>query len=138
LPETAVRYWLCPTCGHRNEWRGTSRKCQGCGGTTRRKKRVPAHARVLRDLVFEDFARLSQEIHGGEYGACGVCGRLPKDTRNMDREHGHDPSEVSFGRVRGLACPGNQGCNAVMARLTLARARQIVAYLERVEAFYGG
>ena len=142
-PGTAQRvrtpkYWLCQKCGHRNAWRGTSRKCQNpaCGSAAgRRLKRRPKHADALR-LPFQHFARLSQEIHGGEYGACGVCGKLPKDTRNMDREHGHDPRESSYGKPRGIACPGHHGCNAKMARLTLEEARAIVAYLERVEAFY--
>ena len=136
--QLAPRYWICPrvSCGHRNEWRGTSRKCQGCGGMTRRKKRVPKHAEVIRDTPFPDFAALSVLIHGGNYGACAVCGKEPKDTRNMDRDHGHDRSEASYGRARGLACPGDWGCNKIMSRINLTRARQIVAYLERVEAYY--
>ena len=41
------------------------------------------------------------------------------------------------GLPRGLACPGNQGCNALMpSQLTLERARLIVSYLERVENYY--
>lgn len=74
-------------------------------------------------------------IHGRDR-ECGVCGREPHDLRNMDRDHGHDRTESSYGKPRGLACPGDWGCNKLMSRLTLAKARQIVAYLERVEAFY--
>jgi hypothetical protein len=49
----------------------------------------------------------------------------------MDRDHDH-----LTGLPRGLACPGNQGCNALMpSQLTLERARLIVGYLERVEAY---
>jgi hypothetical protein len=91
---------------------------------------------VLRDTPFPQFAALSVEIHGGEYGACGCCRRAPKDERNMDRDHGHDRSEITFGKARGLACPGDYGCNRLMARLTLEKARQIVGYLERVENHY--
>ena len=46
----------------------------------------------------------------------------------MDRDHDH-----VTGLPRGLACPGNQGCNALMPKqLTLERALAIVAYLQRV------
>lgn len=54
----------------------------------------------------------------------------------MDRDHGHDKTEVTYGKPRGLACPGDWGCNKLMSRLTLEKARQIVAYLERAEAHY--
>jgi hypothetical protein len=40
------------------------------------------------------------------------------------------------GKPRGLAC--YQDNNIMPRQLTLARARLIVAYLERVEAFYAG
>ena len=134
------RYWTCP-CGTRNE-----RVKQRCTNEDCRKRRpkahVPPHARTLRDDPYEVFRALNDEIHGPAFGPewqadnCGVCGAAPKGTRNMDREHGHDRSELSYGKPRGLACPGDWGCNKVMSRLTLERARAIVAYLERVEAHY--
>lgn len=128
------KYWLCP-CGQR-----LPRQRQKCEcGQRRPKRRVPAHARTLRDDPYETYATVNGAIHavafGGEWdnSHCGVCGKTPASSRHMDRDHDH----VS-GNPRGLACPGNQGCNALMPRqLTLERARLIVAYLERVEAFYG-
>lgn len=102
---------------------------------------MPVHARTLRDDDYRAYRELNALIHGPAFGGdwqpddCGVCGAHPKGTRHMDRDHGHDRSEASFGRPRGLACPGDWGCNKVMARLTLERARMIVAYLERVEVW---
>jgi hypothetical protein len=94
------------------------------------------HARTLRDDPYPVFERVNAELHGPSFGGewtadcCGVCGKPPSTARHMDRDHDH-----VTGLPRGLACPGNQGCNALMPRqLTLERARLIVAYLERVEA----
>ena len=132
--QLSPRYWICPraSCGHRNEWRGTSRKCQGCGGMTRRKKRVPKHAVSLRDISYREWEQTSYAIHGRavELGACGVCGRHPSEGRpRHDRDHDH-----KTGNVRGLAC---WYCNRELLRhATLEQARQVVAYLERVEAYY--
>jgi hypothetical protein len=109
----------------------------------RPKRRVPVHARTLRDDGYEVYREINAAIHGqafdGDWGPddCGVCGTAPKSTRHMDREHGHDRSEPTYGKPRGLACPGDWGCNALMSRLTLRQARLTVAYLERCEAFYG-
>lgn len=118
-------------------------KCPACR-RARPKKRVPVHARTLRDDNYTVYREVNAAIHGGAFGGewqpddCGVCGAAPKSAaRNMDREHGHDRSEPTFGKPRGLACPGDWGCNALMARLTLRKAREIVGYLERCEAFYG-
>ncbi len=130
-------WWTCP-CGTRNE--RVKQKCANAAcRRARPKKRVPAHARTLRDDPYTVYEATNGEIHGeghpGEWTAdcCGVCGKPPATTRHMDRDHDH-----LTGKPRGLACPGNTGCNALMPRqLTLARARLIVAYLERVEAFYG-
>lgn len=123
--------WLC-RCGHRNDL--VHRKCRSCG-KARPKKRVPAHAVALRDVSYQEYARLNDVIHGAGEN-CGVCGKPPKDSRNLDRDHGHDRTENSYGKPRGLACPGDHGCNKVMARVSLERARLIVAYLERVQAYY--
>lgn len=132
----ASRYWTCPRgCGGR--WERSLVKCRTEGCTGRRpKKRVPVHARTLRDDPYPVYERVNGELHGPAFGGewtpdcCGVCGKPPVSGRHMDRDHDH-----VTGLPRGLACPGNQGCNALMPRqLTLERARLIVAYLERVEA----
>lgn len=128
------RYWTCP-CGTRNE--RIKQKCAGEGcGRRRPKRRVPVHARTLRDDSYAVYEQVNGELHGPAFGGewtpdcCGVCGKQPSTTRHMDRDHDH-----VTGRPRGLACPGNTGCNALMPKqLTLPRARAIVAYLERVEA----
>lgn len=133
---TSKRYWLCQGCGTRNERRKI--KCTNPDCNRRRpKRRVPAHARTLRDDPYPVYERLNGEIHAGAFGGgwtsdcCGVCGKAPSTERHMDRDHDH-----TNGKPRGLACPGNQGCNALMPRqMTLERARQVVAYLERVEAY---
>ncbi len=127
------RYWTCP-CGER--WPRTKQKCT-CG-RRRPKKRVPSHARTLRDDSYKLYAERNGKIHGAAFDGewqpddCGVCGKHSSLARHNDRDHDHET-----GLPRGLACPGNQGCNALMPRqLTLERARLIVGYLERVEAFY--
>lgn len=136
--KSKTRYWSC-SCGQR--WPRLKQRCT-CG-RSRPKKRVPVHARTLRDDSYAVYRALNEQIHGQAFDGdwqpdnCGCCGAAPKGERHMDREHGHDRSEVTFGKPRGLACPGDWGCNALMARLTLAKAREIVAYLERCEAFYG-
>ncbi len=126
------RYWTCP-CGTRNE--RVKQKCSNTECSRRRpKKRVPAHARTLRDDSYSHYEMVNREIHGAEPDCCGVCGKPPSTARHMDRDHDH-----TTGHPRGLACPGNTGCNALMPRqLDLARARLIVAYLERVERHYAG
>ncbi len=126
MPKT----WLC-RCGQRNE--RIKQLCPGCG-QRRPKKRVPKHARTLRDDPYRVYERVNAELHAGAFNGewtadcCGVCGKPPSSERHMDRDHDH-----LTGLPRGLACPGNSGCNALMPRqLTLDRARLIVAYLERV------
>jgi hypothetical protein len=130
----SAKTWLCP-CGTRNL--RTKQKCTNPTCQKRRpKRRVPVHARTLRDDDYHVYERINGEIHavafGGEWCTdhCGVCGKPPSSERHHDRDHDH-----VTGLPRGLACPGNSGCNALMPRqLTLERARLIVAYLERVEA----
>ena len=131
----ARRYVMCPKCAARNERTGGRRYCVSCRAKLPA-RRVPVHARTLRDDPYAVYAAVNAELHGPAFGGewtedcCGVCGKPPATTRHMDRDHDH-----VTGRPRGLACPGNQGCNALMPRqLTLARARLIVGYLERVEA----
>ena len=125
-----LHWWTCP-CGTRNpraNQKCTNETCQ----RSRPKRRVTAHARALRDETYETFERVNREIHGAEPDACGVCGRPPKFERRHDRDHDH-----ITGNPRGLACPGNQGCNALMPRwLTAERAQAIADYLRRVADHY--
>lgn len=130
----ARRYWTCRKCKYRNE-RTSSRKCQGCLSLTKPKARVAAHMVALRDHPFPDYLRINGDIHGAGR-ECACCGKEPMSDRNMDRDHGHDKTELSYGKPRGLLCPGDWGCNVLMSRISLVRARAIVAYLERVAIFY--
>lgn len=124
-------HWTCRTCKHRN-LRTSSRKCQGCGRKTKPARRVPAHARTLRDDSYAHYAAVAVAAHGVTDESCCVCRKPRGQERRHDRDHDH-----VTGLPRGLACGGNQGCNALMPRwLTLERARLIVSYLERVEEFY--
>lgn len=119
-------YWSCP-CGER--WPRTKQKCS-CG-KRRPKRRVPKHARTLRDQGWEHYNAVNAQIHGVTDGSCAVCGRPEHESMHHHREHDH-----VTGDPRGLAC---YQCNQLMPRLlTLERARLIVAYLERVEAYYSG
>jgi hypothetical protein len=130
----SAKTWLCP-CGTRNQ--RVKQKCAGEGCNRRRpKRRVPVHARTLRDDSYLEYVAVNARLHASGFDGdwhpdhCGVCGKPPSTERHMDRDHDH-----TTGLPRGLACPGNSGCNALMPRqLTLERARLIVAYLERVEA----
>ena len=129
----STRLWLC-ACGTRNE--RIKQKCSNPDCDRRRpKRRVPKHARTLRDDPYTVYEQVNAELHGPAFGGectpdcCGVCGKPPSTTRHMDMDHDH-----RTGLPRGLACPGNTGCNALMPKqLDLARVRLIVAYLERVE-----
>jgi len=119
--------WTCPKCRALNQ-RTSSRKCLTCGGLTKPRRKVPAHALALHDLSHAHFAEVNEAIHG-QGTNCGVCGATPKDDRNMQREHDH-----VTGKPRGLAC---WRCNRLMPKqFDLAHARLIVAYLERVEQYY--
>ncbi len=130
-----ARYWTCP-CGTRND--RIKQKCANVDcRRSRPKARVPKHARTLRDDPYRVYRDVNEQIHGHAFGGdwqpddCGVCGKHSSITRHNDRDHDHET-----GLPRGLACPGNQGCNALMPRqLTLERAELIVAYLRRVAAF---
>lgn len=124
----AVRYWTCPGCGTRNE--RVKQKCTGSGCQRRRpKRRVPAHARTLRDQSWEHYNEINAAIHDVTDGSCAVCGRPEHEAMHHHRDHDH-----VTGEARGLAC---YQCNNLMPRLlTLERAREIVAYLERVRAYY--
>lgn len=121
-------YVTCPKCSHRSDRTGGRRKCQGCGAPLP-KRRVPAHALVLRDTPYEKFVQLNEAIHGAGEN-CGVCGGPPSESnRRLDRDHDH-----RTGLARGLA---HVRCNRELLRnSTLDEARAVVAYLERVEAWY--
>lgn len=125
------RYWTCRRCKYRNE-RTASRTCKGCGSVSKPKTRVPAHRQTLRDDSYEVYVAAAGTIHGVTDESCCVCGKPRSQGRRHDRDHDH-----VTGKPRGLACPGNQGCNALMPRwLTAERAQAIADYLKRVEVFY--
>jgi hypothetical protein len=86
-------------------------------------------------LSYERYVEINREIHGVTDESCAVCGKPRAQDRRHDRDHDHDRTENSYGRPRGLACPGDWGCNKVMSKLTLERARAIVGYLAAKEQF---
>jgi hypothetical protein len=98
------------------------------------KRRVPPHAKTLRDDSYTVYVDVNEKIHGvGE--DCGCCGKPRTFPNKHERDHGHKRHENSFGKPRGLACTY---CNkTVLGSLSLAEHRAAVAYLERVENFYG-
>ena len=133
----AKKYVLCRQCGTQNDRAGGRRKCS-CGAALP-KRRVPKHAQTLRDQTYAEYVALNAEIHAFQVQsrfyvepdaeACGVCGKPRSETRRHDRDHDH-----RTGLARGLACVR---CNRELLRnSTLEEARAVVAYLERVEAFY--
>ncbi len=126
------RYIHCRYCGTRNDRTGGRRKCAACRQPLP-KRRVPKHAQTLRDDPYTKYYALNAAIHRLDFNeeACGVCGRPKPETRRHDRDHDH-----RTGQPRGLACVR---CNRELLRnATLEEARLVVAYLERVEAFYAG
>jgi hypothetical protein len=124
----ASQGWLCRRvrCGMRNDPK--AKKCFACGGL-RPKKRVVAHKKASRDVTYEQYLKLNEEIHGvGE--VCAVCGRERSQHRKLDRDHDH-----TTGEPRGLTCVGD---NILMPpKMTAAKAQQIADYLQRVEDHYG-
>jgi hypothetical protein len=127
------RYWTCP-CGTRNE--RIKRKCTNTEcNRSRPKPRVPKHAVTLRDDTYEAYTAAARAIHGVADESCCVCGKPRIQERRHDRDHGHNRTELAYGRPRGLACVE---CNRLMPhKLTAERARLIAEYLERVATFYG-
>ena len=98
-----------------------------------------------------DYLVTNEQIPGVADESCGVCGKPRSQDRRHDRDHDH-----RTGNPRGLACPGNTGCNVLMlpwvSALTaraIASSKKIArepdaerwaliaAYLDRVERFYG-
>ena len=88
---------------------------------------------------YEAFRDFNAEVHGPAFGPewqpddCGACGKKPSDNRHHDRDHGHRKAENSYGKMRGLLCPGDSGCNMLAKGLTAVRAREIADYMERAE-----
>lgn len=132
---TRPRYWTCAGCGYRNERAHVKCRGESCN-RTRPKKRVPVHARVLRDVNYDTWEMLSVQIHGGDAGACALCKKPRPDTYRHERDHGHKKHEHAFGKARGVLCTY---CNKErVGHLSLDEARAVVEYLERVERFYAG
>jgi hypothetical protein len=123
MPTKPRPYWICRGCGYRNERAVV--KCRGEGCQRRRpKKRIPKHAEVLRDMSYEAWELLSQQLHGGELGACGVCRKPKPEHGRHERDHDH-----RTGKPRGLAC---FVCNHHLLRLhTVETLRACLAYMER-------
>jgi hypothetical protein len=143
------RYWTCPKgCGGR--WERSLVKCrtEGCVGR-RPKKRVPVHARTLRDDGYAVYVEVAREAHGVTDESCCACGKPRTQERHHDRDHDH-----ITGLPRGLLCAGDTGCNVLLPRwVTAPVARAIAdakgdanepdyerwyllaAYLERVAAY---
>lgn len=124
MARKAKPYWSC-RCGYRNE--RLKRKCLSCG-KPKPKKRVPAHARTLRDDGYAHYVEVAEKLHGVFDERCCVCGKPRREDRHHDRDHDH-----ITGLPRGLACVYD---NKLMPhQLTLEKARLIVAYLERAERY---
>src|SRR5258706_13659767 len=96
-----VRYWTCPKCGTRNE--RIKQKCGGvvserlqtnvlryrpCGAS-RPKRRVPVHARTLRDDTYETYLQVAREAHGVTDESCCCCRKPRAQERRHDRDHDH-------------------------------------------------
>jgi hypothetical protein len=125
-----MRKYVTCNCGHRNDRTGGRRLCVQCKQPLR-KGRAPKHRAIL-SAGYEPFVKAARDIHGVSDESCCVCGKPRSQERHHDRDHDH-----VTGLPRGLACAGNQGCNALMPRwLTAARAQAIADYLRRVETFY--
>lgn len=124
-------YWLCRNCGSRNE--RLKRKCLTCA-RAKPKKRVPAHAKTLRDDSYATYCEVAKTIHGVDDESCCVCSKPRSAELRHDRDHGHLKGDPSFGKPRGLAC---FRCNKLMPReLTPELAQLIAEYLLRVQAHY--
>jgi len=119
--------WKCK-CGIRHA--RVRQKCPWCQ-MPRPPKRVQKHARILVGDTYPQFVQAARDIHGVTDESCCVCGKPRSQERRHDRDHDH-----KTGLPRGLACPGNQGCNALMPHwLTAERARLVYEYLRRVEEY---
>lgn len=119
------KYRLCPKCRYRYE--RVKKKCPSCG-RARPKKRVPKHAITLQRDSYGFYCEVARVLHGVTDERCCVCGKPRHPERRHDRDHDH-----LTGHPRGLACVQ---CNRIMVhRLTIDRAKAIVAYLERAAKY---
>src|SRR5215472_4656468 len=119
------RTWRCRKCKHDNP-RTASRRCGGCGEETKPKPRLTPRQRTKAAMDYDAFARLSQLIHGGELGACGMCRRMPRE----GEDRFHRETDAKTGAPQGIACAR---CNKETLRQnSLEALRQAVAYRERV------
>lgn len=96
------------------EWPEDRRWCAGCqsfvllqdcsGSRCKTCSNVAGHASRLKGEYGIDAATYEAllELQGG---CCAICGRRPK-TKRLAVDHDH-----STGAVRGLLCPGDDGCN---------------------------
>jgi hypothetical protein len=116
----ARKYVVCPA-GHRNDRAGGRTRCAEAEcRLPLRKLPQQKHKLILRD-GYEPFNRAAREIHGVTDESCCVCGKPRTQERHHDRDHDH-----ITGLARGLACPGDNGCNVLMAKwVTPATARGI-------------
>jgi hypothetical protein len=121
-----MRSVTCPGCRTRNNRIGGRERCAACSARLPR-LREPSHRKVLRDLGYDGWADISQEIHGGEWGACCFCGK----PNAKERHHDH-----KTGLPIGITCRGNNGCNKLLGNLTLEQLRSFVAGIERANAYY--
>lgn len=105
---------------------------------------------MLQGDTYPLFVQAARDIHGVTDESCCVCGKPRSQQRLHDRDHDH-----RTGLPRGLACPGNTGCNVLMVPWVTAATAQGIAdakraarepdaerwymiarYLERVDTFY--
>lgn len=120
------RTWLCP-CGTRNP--RVKQKCGGEGcNRSRPKKRVPKHARTLRDDSYELYVQVARVLHGVTDESCCACGRPRSQERRHDRDHSH-----VTGDPRGLLCVRHN--KMLDSRTSPAELRQLADYLERAARF---
>lgn len=114
------KYVACP-CGTRNDRIGGRTKCVNCDRPLR-KLPQQKHKAVLRE-GYAPFVEAATTIHGVTDESCCnyACAKPRTLERRNDRDHDH-----RTGEARGLLCPGDNGCNVLLAKwITAATARGI-------------
>ncbi len=143
-----AKKWVLCSCGTRNDRAGGRRKCVSCAKPLR-KLPQQRHKLILRE-GYEPFLKAAREIHGVTDESCCACSKPRTQERHHDRDHDH-----TTGLPRGLLCPGDNGCNVLIAKWVTAttaagiyaaklgalepdaqRWRLIAAYLRRCEDHY--